>query len=188
MELSFRPLTMKNWRDFADLFGERGACGGCWCMFMRLTRKEFNAGKGEGNKRAMKRLVEKGEAPGILAYHQGKAIGWCAVAPRSAYTALARSRLFRPLDDAPCWSVVCFFINRRYRRQGVSTALLQAAAAHARARGAEILEGYPKEGNLRREVPAVFTWNGTVSAFRSAGFAEAARPSPTRPLMRLRLR
>ena len=65
-----------------SLFGERGACGGCWCMLWRLTRKQYELQKGVGNKLAMKAIVDSGEVPGILAYHNTEAIGWCAIALR----------------------------------------------------------------------------------------------------------
>ena len=47
--LSYFPLTPGRWDDFVALFGERGACGGCWCMLWRLTKKECEAQKGEAN-------------------------------------------------------------------------------------------------------------------------------------------
>jgi GNAT superfamily N-acetyltransferase len=181
------PLTRERWNDVETLFGPRGACGGCWCMFWRLPRGEFSRGKGEGNRRAFQALVRRGEEPGLLAYADGVPVGWCALAPREAYPSLARSRVLAPVDDKPVWSVSCFFIARGWRRKGVTVALLRAAAAHAAARGGKILEGYPiapKKG----EVPAAFAWTGLVGGFTKAGFEEAARRSATRPIMRRRLR
>jgi hypothetical protein len=52
---------MKTWENFKFLFGEKGACGGCWCMSWRLSRSDFEKRKGDGNKRAMKKLVGNGE-------------------------------------------------------------------------------------------------------------------------------
>ena len=80
-DAAFRPVTPSRWNDLEDLFGERGACGGCWCMAWRLTTREWTAGKGTRNRRALKRLVESGARPGILAYRGREVIGWCAVAP-----------------------------------------------------------------------------------------------------------
>ena len=68
LKLEFHPVTPERWSDLETLFGEKGACGGCWCMLWRLTRKEFEAQKGEGNRRAMQRIVNSGEIPGLLAY------------------------------------------------------------------------------------------------------------------------
>ena len=97
MELSFRPLRTEQWDDFVMLFGERGACGGCWCMLWRLSKEQFESQKGEGNKLAMKAVVESGEVPGILAYHKTQPVGWCAIAPRSRFPALSRSRVLQPV-------------------------------------------------------------------------------------------
>lgn len=185
MKLSFHPLTSDRWGDFAALFGERGACAGCWCMFPLLARKEWEAGKGARNRKAMKKRVDSGVVPGLLAYEAGKPIGWIALAPRETYSLLERSRIMAPLDDEPVWSVVCFFIDRRHRGRGLSVKLLEAAAKYARKQGARILEGYPVDPE-KPTAPA-FAWHGAAPAFQRAGFEEVARRSPTRPLMRRRL-
>src|SRR3954454_12233698 len=106
-KITYRPLTPERWDDFATLFGPRGACGGCWCMTWRLPRSQFNEQKGDANRRAMKRIVAKGPPPGILAYDGKTPVGWRAVAPREVYAALERSRVLKPIDDQPVWSVSC---------------------------------------------------------------------------------
>jgi GNAT superfamily N-acetyltransferase len=183
LSLVFHPLTPDRWADFATLFGERGACGGCWCMLWRQKRSEFEANKGEGNKQAMKALVDAGKVPGILAYSEGLPIGWCAVAPREAYPALLRSRILRPVDDTPVWSVSCLFIAKEFRNRGVSVELLKAAIDFVAARGGTVVEGYPVEPQSET-MPPVFAWTGLASAFLKAGFHEHRRGSETRPIMR----
>ncbi|MGD8252600.1 MAG: hypothetical protein PVF20_09810, partial [Desulfobacterales bacterium] len=135
MTLSYSPLTPACWVDFVSLFGDRGACGGCWCMLWRLDRRRFESQKGEGNRRAMKAIVDSGEIPGILAYRGGRAVGWCAVSPRKTYSALSRSRILRPVDDREVWSIACLFIEKSHRNKGVSVDLLSAGAAFAASRG-----------------------------------------------------
>ena len=179
----FRALTRKRWADFEELFGEHGATGGCWCMWWRLTNKEFEAQKGGANRRAMKSVVDSGRVPGILAYHQGRAVGWCSVAPRGEFPRLERSRVLKPVDSQSVWSVVCFFVAKEYRRRGVAKRLLKAAVEYVRAQGGHILEGYavePKEG----KIPDLFAYHGPVSLYESVGFKEVARRSGTRPIMR----
>ncbi len=110
-------------------------------MFWRVPRKEFDRGKGPGNKRAFKKIVTKGQEPGVIAYHDKEPIGWCAVAPREAYVALERSRILKPVDDKPVWSISCLFIKRPYRRRGVSALLLRAAVKFAANHGASVIEG-----------------------------------------------
>jgi GNAT superfamily N-acetyltransferase len=184
--LSFQPLAPERWADAEALFGARGACGGCWCMWARLTSAEFARGKGEPNRRSFRRIVTGGGAPGILAYAGGAPVGWCAIAPRTEYRRLETSRVLSPVDDRPVWSVVCFFIARSHRGRGLTVRLLREAVRFARARGAAIVEGYPVEPGSRSA--DAFVWTGLASAFRRAGFVEVARRSPTRPIMRKVLR
>jgi GNAT superfamily N-acetyltransferase len=181
--LEFRPLTADRWSDLEALFGSRGACGGCWCMTWRLSRADFVRGKGEGNRKAFRAVVRSGAEPGVLAYAGGEAVGWCAVAPREVYPALGRSRILAPVDDRPVWSVSCLFVTKAFRRSGLSVALIRAAAEHAAAHGAAVVEAYPVEP-YSPTMPAPFAWTGTASAFRKAGFTEVARRSRTRPIMR----
>lgn len=181
--LRFRPLTPECWDDFQQLFGERGACAGCWCMWWRLKRSDFERRKGAANRRAIKAIVHGGQVPGILAYRERDPVGWCAVAPRESYPVLERSRILKPLDDEPVWSVVCFFVEREHRGHGVSVELLRSAVAHVKRSGGRIVEGYPVEPRASA-MPAAFAWTGLASAFRRAGFVECARRSPTRPIMR----
>jgi GNAT superfamily N-acetyltransferase len=182
-EIEIRALTPARWRDLERLFGERGACGGCWCMYWRLTRAEYERKKGAGNKRAFRRIVESGPPPGLLAYARGKPVAWCAVGPREAYPTLERSRVLARVDDQPAWSVTCFFVARPFRRQGITVRLLEAAADLARKKGARIVEGYPVEPK-KGSIPDVFAYTGFPSAYRKAGFVEVLRRSETRPIMR----
>jgi GNAT superfamily N-acetyltransferase len=182
-QLTVHALTPDRWPDLEKLFGERGACGGCWCMVWRLRRSDWEKGKGEGNRRAFRALVEGDTRPGVLAYVDGEPVGWCAVAPRQEYVSLGRSRVLAKVDDQPVWSISCLFIARPYRRRGVSVRLIEAAVELARARGAQVVEGYPVEP-YSPSMPATFAWTGLVTAFRKAGFTEVLRRSPGRPIMR----
>jgi GNAT superfamily N-acetyltransferase len=124
--------------------------------------------------------------PGILGYVDGEPVAWCAVAPRANYPVLDRSRVLKPVDDKPVWSVSCLFVLKSYRRRGVSVRMLEEAARFAASRGAEIIEGYPIEPTMRK-TPDAFIWLGTPSAFLKAGFEEVARRSKSRPIMRINL-
>jgi GNAT superfamily N-acetyltransferase len=181
--LSFCPLTAKTWPDLETLFGPRGASGGCWCMWWRLKRSEYNKKKGEGNRRALRQLSAEGVPLGVLAYTDKKPVGWCAVAPRADYPVLANSRVLVPVDDRPVWSVTCFYIAKEFRLTGLTADLLRAAVAYATKKGAHIVEGYPMDPRSG-DMPAAFAWTGFISAYRKAGFKEVARGSAGRPIMR----
>ena len=182
LKLQIHPLTPERWADFEKLFGKNGACAGCWCMWWRLPHAQWLAQKGEANRKAMQKLVKACSVPGLLAYLGAQPVGWCAVAPRQDYPRFSKSRVLQPVDEQPVWSVTCFFVAREFRRRGITTQLLEAAAKYARQRGAKILEGYPIEP--KRDQPDAFVYTGLASAFRKAGFKEAARHSPTRPIFR----
>ena len=152
-------------------------------MYWRLSRTQFNEQSGELNHRNIKALVDSNIIPGILAYAGDEPVGWCSIAPREEFPTLARSRILKPVDDLPVWSVVCFFIARGHRRKGLTVQLLKAAVDYARSQGARIIEGYPVEPR-QGQSPDVFAYTGLSSAFRKAGFTEVLRRSETRPIMR----
>jgi len=183
---SFRPLTEENWSDLETLFGPRGASGGCWCMWWKLRRSEYERKKGAANKRSFQKIVFQGKPTGVLAYLGTDPVGWCAVAPREAYPVLDRSRVLARVDEQPVWSVTCFYIARKHRRSGLTSALLKTAVEYARKQGARVVEGYPQDPASGTMADA-FAWTGFASAFRNAGFKEVARRSASRPIMRMRL-
>jgi len=152
-------------------------------MWWRTTRSRFEQQKGEGNRTAMRAIVDSGEVPGIIAYTQGVPIGWCSVAPRDSFPALDRSRILKCIDETPVWSLVCFFIKKDYRNRGLSLRLIEAAIEYVRKKGGKVLEAYPVEPKKPRTAPA-FAWTGLASAFRKTGFVECIRRSETRPIMR----
>jgi GNAT superfamily N-acetyltransferase len=161
-------------------------------MWFRITQQEFSRGAPRGgaggNRGAMKRLVGRGTVPGLLAYLDGKPVGWVSVAPREQFGRVERSAVTKPVDDEPgVWSVVCWYIDRHHRGRGVASALLDAAIDHATRKGARIIEGYPIDQSRRNPTNAE-AFVGLESLFRAAGFEEVARRSPGRPVMRYRER
>jgi GNAT superfamily N-acetyltransferase len=180
--LDVRPVTPERWDDLAELAGERGFTSGCWCMWWRVTSKEFDERHGAGLRRDLHRLVDAGPEPGLLAYVDGVPAGWVAVAPRDEYPRLDRSPKLRRLDDRPVWSITCFTIDRRHRRRGVAAVLLNAAVDFARERGAEVVEAYPIDtAGGKRSSAELYT--GTLAMFERAGFEEVARRGG-RPIVR----
>ena len=182
-ELTFKPVTISEWSDLESLFEEQaGPQQGCWCMYWRIRRSECQKQFGEGNKQALKEIVESGRVPGILAYDGGRPIGWCSVAPREEFPVLDRSPTLKRVDDQPVWSIVCFFVSKPQRRKGLTNTLLQAAIEYAREHGARIIEAYPLITENTKYL-AIERHTGVKSTLAKAGFVEAIRRSKRRPIM-----
>lgn len=190
-----RALTPERFPDLAALFEEGGDPRWCWCTYFRFRGRSWSNSTAAGNRAALHELAERdpGEhpAPGLVAYRGERAIGWVSLAPRADYERLAHSTVLAPVDDVPVWSIVCFVVSRRARGQGVATALLAAAVAYARDRGATTLEAYPVDPGEGR-IPAANAYHGTLSMFERSGFRVVARrqwnaTAPVRPIVRLDL-
>jgi len=183
-----RPLTPQTWADLEALFELPGGSmvRGCWCMYYRKSGKVLvNARAGVDNKKELCELVDNGVVPGLMGYVDGAPAGWISLGPREDYAKLARSPIMKPVDDSKVWSVVCTYVARQYRGQGVQHRLLEAAVLYAREQGVRILEAYPVDKPERSH--ADFMFFGSRSLYERAGFTEVVRRSPTRVVMRREL-
>jgi GNAT superfamily N-acetyltransferase len=180
-----RPVGDDVWGDMETVFGTRGDPSGCWCQWFKLPGSRFRElDRGE----LRDRLHEQTRAgtPGVLAWVDGEPAGWAAIEPFSAYPNLARSPITKRIEGDPAdpWAVTCFVVRLEFRRQGVARSLLEGAVEYARDRGAEVVEGYPVDPEVRPSLSAAERYHGTVSLFRDGGFQLVRRPSATRAIMR----
>jgi GNAT superfamily N-acetyltransferase len=179
--LIVRPLRKTDWTAIEALFGERGACGGCWCMAWRRPGREWEQHKGASNKRAFTRLVTGGEASGLLAFAGREPVGWCSLDPRADFKSLVTKRSLKTEWDEDTWSVTCFFIRREWRGKGVGGKLLKAAVDLARKKGARRLEGYPVVP-YTAAMPGAFAWTGLPQMFERQRFRPLPDPPGKRPI------
>lgn len=187
-KLTTRPLRPTDWPAIEELFGDKGACAGCWCMFWRApTRKDYDAMRGAKARAALRRLVTRGEARGILAFDGAEPVGWCSLGPRSAFPGTERMRSYVVPDASEVWSVNCFFIRRDHRHRGLARTLLEAAVTEARRAGAKTLEGYPTDVRPGSKQADAFLYKGTLGLFETLGFREVQRISRASPLVRIDL-
>jgi GNAT superfamily N-acetyltransferase len=183
-KLTFEPLTKRNWGKFVGLFGNKGACGNCWCMYYRLKKSDFQEGKvDEGNKSAMKEIVWKNQPAGLLGLFEGQAIAWCAFAPREDFIKLENSRVHKRIDDKAVWSIPCFFVDKAFRRHGVSVELLKGVIRYAKENAINIIEAYPTIPTTEK-LPDSFAWIGLFKSFERAGFEIVDRTSKNSPMVR----
>jgi GNAT superfamily N-acetyltransferase len=179
MKLAIRPLTPDLWPALEELFGEKGACNGCWCMYGRIGAA-YRKRPRSRNKAAFRAIVERGPPPGLLAFDGDLAVGWCQVTPRDDVPALDRVHHLKRVDDAPVWSLSCFYVRIGYRRRGISSALIEAALKTAKRAKAPALEAYPFDSAVSPSA----TGTGYAATFKRAGFKIVARRIPARPIMR----
>jgi GNAT superfamily N-acetyltransferase len=179
MKIQIKEMTPRLWEDLEQLFGEKGACGGCWCMWWRIEPGEkWQNVKGQEAKKRLRTMIENGALRGLIAYNQSEPIGWCTFGKRTDFPRLNRARTLQCHDADKVACVPCFYIKNRYRKQGVSIALLKAAVKALGNEGEAIVEGYPvkpaKPGN--KDIPGVFAFTGTISLFEKEGFVLAGSP------------
>ena len=151
-------------------------------MWWRLTNQQFQKQVGHANKLAFKKIVDSGAVPGILAYVGHQPAAWCSLGPREEFGRLERSPVLKRVDGLPVWSLVCYYVDKLYRRQGIMQELTMAAIEYARGKGARILEAYPVEPGDRFKPAEAYT--GVAPVLRHLGFVEVLRRSPNRPIMR----
>jgi GNAT superfamily N-acetyltransferase len=178
-----------------SVFGRRGDdASWCWCRrFLNPARPSGTAPESPPDNRGALRdeISQAAVPPGLIAYFDGRPVGWTRVGPRSGFagvvgnTALAR---VLPVDSAAWW-VTCFAVDGRYRRSGVGSALLREAVQFARAHDATAVEGHPVDvaGLTASRVSGSSVFTGTLPMFVASGFTEIGRTYPTRPVMRLLL-
>lgn len=187
---TFKEAVPELWPDLEALFGANGACGGCWCQSWRIPKggKLWEETKGDKAHRMMRKLFAGGQITGLLAYDGAQPVAWCSFGPRVVFPRTERIKAYQRDDIEGVWSVNCFFIDRRYRGQGLARLMLDAALKFMKKRKVKMVEGYPvtltKDGN---QLPAAFAYTGPLAVFERAGFEIVQQLSASRPLVRRRL-
>src|SRR5882757_3009627 len=179
MRLAIRPLTLDLWPALEDLFGKKGACNGCWCMYWRIG-SAYRKRPSDQNKSAFREVVKRGPPPGLIAFDGDLAVGWCQLTPRDALPWLDRGWRLKRVDAVPVWSLSCFYVRIGYRRKGVTKALVEAALKAAKRAKAPALEAYPLDASITPSASST----GYASSFARAGFKTVARRVTPRPIMR----
>lgn len=161
-------MTPDRFDGFADVVNRTRRASHCWCLLHRLRTAEIEQLGGGSWETDVRRLCEHEYPPGVVTYLDGHPVGWCNIGPPAEITRLARSRLIRPVDDVPVWSIVCVIVPAGYRRRGVTAPLLEGAVAYAALHGAPAVEAYPVDPPGRMDTTMAFV--GTKVMFDRAGF------------------
>jgi ribosomal protein S18 acetylase RimI-like enzyme len=185
VKITTRELQPDDWPTIEELFGPRGACGGCWCMSWRSEERgqKYREQLGEPNRKAFRKLVKSGVAHGALAFDGDTPVGWCSVGPRADFPKLQRSRVLQTEWGEHTWSITCFYIKSAYRSRGVGTLLAKEALRIAARHGATNVEAYPAVPyDTTKPMPAAFAWTGIPALFERLRFTRLRRTG--RPIYR----
>ncbi|WP_426595434.1 GNAT family N-acetyltransferase [Cellulomonas sp. McL0617] len=170
-DYTVRALTPDTWDAFARLAEKHnGVWGGCWCTWFHPRFPEKLPGA-EGNRLLKERLVHEGVAHAALVFDGDDAVAWCEYGtPDELPSIYHRKQYEAGLENPPDYRITCFFVDRDYRRRGMSGHALRGAIDLIAAAGGGLVEAYPHDtGGVKKS--ASFLYNGTRTLFENAGFA-----------------
>lgn len=177
-EFGVRPLDATTWPDFAGLVERHnGVWGGCWCLGFH---EEGATGirTPEERQRLKKARVEEGRAHAALVYDGQTCVGWCQFGPTDELPRIKFRRAYEQgLSALPDWRITCFFVDRRYRRKGVSSAALDGALTEIARLGEGKWRVIPRRspaGRYLRRFSTTARWP-CLSGSGSPGSADSAR-------------
>src|SRR5688572_18139180 len=135
----------------------------CYCA-ERLV-EDYDSRTKEQNRAFRSQLIQSAKANGLVAYRFGRVVGWCHAAPKTELLHIEGA------SDPAVGAIVCFVVAPDQRRQGVATALLDAAVEHLRKRGMHTAEAYPFLGDGDATSWPQVNYLGPLSMYAKAGFA-----------------
>jgi GNAT superfamily N-acetyltransferase len=180
-----KPLGPDTWDAFAQL-AERhnGVWGGCWCNWFHPRCAE-KAQSAEESRARKKRRVDEGRAHAALVFDGDVAVAWCQYGtPEELPNIYHRKEYEAGLDRLPDYRITCFFVDRKYRRNGLAGVALHSALHLIAQAGGGVVEAYPQDTDGQK-VSASFLYNGTRNLFEQAGFSYVRRKGKNHSVMRL---
>jgi ribosomal protein S18 acetylase RimI-like enzyme/uncharacterized protein YndB with AHSA1/START domain len=173
-EIEVRDVTPERVADYLDFFDHRAfrdfpAWQSCYCMETHrdLPDEEWMARTGVDNRTDMRAMIRDGRVTALLAYVDGKPVGWCNYGETTRLSGVMMKLSLDPADHAGVGSIACFVIAAPYRGHGVATKLLAAAVERLKARGVRAVEAYPRRNE---ESSAQANYRGSLRMYEKAGF------------------
>ena len=173
-----KPLTPETWDAFARL-AERhnGVFGGCWCTWFHTfySEKTFDA----ADNRALKqRLVNEGKAHAALVFDGNEAVAWAEYGTPEELPNIYHLKEYEADLDGPAdYRITCVFVDKKYRRKGLTEVAIRAALDLIAQGGGGTVEGYPHDTTDGKKASVLY--NSTRSVFERAGF-DYVRPKGKR--------
>jgi GNAT superfamily N-acetyltransferase len=186
-EYMVRPLGPDTWDAFARL-GERhnGVWNGCWCTwFHTLYAEKDKERTSESNRDLKESLVNEGRAHAALVFDGDEAVAWCQYGTPAELPNINHRREYEAtVDRRPDYRLTCFFVDKRYRRQGVAAVALRGALDLIAQAGGGVVEAYPQDTGDRK-VSASLLYSVTRSLFEQAGFSYVRPKGKNHCVMRI---
>jgi len=171
-EYTIRALGPDTWDDFAKL-GDRhnGVWNGCWCTWFHTFYAEKDKARTPQSNRDLKeRMVNEGHAHAALVFDGAEAVAWCQYgAPDELPNIYHRKEYDATSAEPPQYRLTCFFVDKKYRRQGLAAVALAGALELIAQAGGGVVEGYPHDTDGKK-VSSSFLYSATRSMFEAAGF------------------
>jgi GNAT superfamily N-acetyltransferase len=171
-----KPELLQDYLQFFDqAFSDFPQWADCYCGFYDTPGNDWDATSNAGpvHRAARSTLISTSKAQGLLAYIDGRPVGWCNAQPRANFVNMRSYRVALTDPGEPVGSIMCFVVSPDYRGRGVCTALLRAACDKFRREGLQTAEGYPTTNPQKRfgEIPsAEANYKGPLSAYLKNGF------------------
>jgi GNAT superfamily N-acetyltransferase len=158
VKVEVRELTLDlldNYLRFfdKDAFTDFPEWSGCYCGFYDTPGQEWDASAiaGPAHRVARVERIRSGKAHGLLAFADGRVVGWCNAQPRSTFVNMRRYASVIENPAELVGSIMCFLVAPGHRGKGVGTALLNAACDKFRRDKLHVAEGYPTTNPIKRD-------------------------------------
>ncbi|WP_147917469.1 GNAT family N-acetyltransferase [Ruania zhangjianzhongii] len=165
------PLSTETWPAFEALVQRHnGIFSGCWCTNFHDCAER---GPGYEGSRAFKRqLVEADVAHAALVLAGDEAIAWAEFGtPGELPNLHHRKQYDAEKEGEPDYRITCVFVDRRYRRQGVTETAIRGALDLIAQAGGGVVESYPHDLTQQtKKMSSSFLYNGTRRLYERLGF------------------
>lgn len=180
---SIKPLTVDTWKDFEQLVNKHnGVWGGCWCTSFHPKSPEKGISQ-EATKCYKERLVKEDKAHAALVFDGDTCVGWCQFGSPDELPNIYHKKEVEAKMPVPDWRITCIFVDRDYRKRGLSFFALNGALELIRAEGGGVVESYPQDAEGKK-VSNSFLYNGTKEIFEKAGFSYEGKKGKNHCIMR----
>ena len=163
------PATLADYQTFFDhdAFRDYPSWQACYCSEPRhVSTDDEPTRTAAENRRDVSESISRGQVTALLAYVDGKPVGWCNYGATTSFGGVLQRFGLEPAEYGGVGSIACFVIASPYRGHGVATRLLTTAMERMRDRGVRVAEAYPA-----KEIDSPQSnFRGPLSMYLKAGF------------------